>query len=327
MPDDVTAGDVAGADKLVQTPAAAPAPAAPAADAGKAADAGTIVNGDPGDDVQPRPDAPKPFPDDWREQMAGDDAKLLSKLKRYASPANYAKGFANLEARLSSGEFKRELAADATDEQRAAWRKENGVPEKWEGYEVKLASGVVPSEEDKPIVDSFRQFAHAKGLKPEAFNEYVGWYYDMQEQVVAQGQDDDRQHKQAAEDALRLEWGPDYRANINVLKTFLKEFDEPDNPRGQMLADAKMPDGRRLMNDPYWVNFFVDLARDRMDQRGLLPSGGAGNGVSLDGRLEEISKVRRENPDKYDADKKLQAEELELMDRKLKRDARQNRAA
>ena len=42
----------------------------------------------------------------------------------------------------------------------------------------------------------------------------------------------------------------------------------------------------------------------------------------MDGRRDEIRKFRRGNPDKYDADKKLRAEELELLEAQRERKGR-----
>jgi hypothetical protein len=43
----------------------------------------------------------------------------------------------------------------------------------------------------------------------------------------------------------------------------------------------------------------------------------------VDGELEQIRKLRREDPNKYDADKAMQARELELLTAQQKSKARQ----
>ena len=53
-------------------------------------------------------------------------------------------------------------AASASVRQIAAWRSENGVPDKADDYvgALDLPQGVVPGEADKPLLASFAQTAH-----------------------------------------------------------------------------------------------------------------------------------------------------------------------
>ena len=46
----------------------------------------------------------------------------------------------------------------------------------------------------------------------------------------------------------------------------------------------------------------------------LIPPGSSNVGKTIDSELEGIRKLRRENIDAYEADKKLQAREMELLD-------------
>jgi len=66
--------------------------------------------------------------DDWRQQMAGEDAKALKQLERYNSPADVATALRAAQLKISSGELKSTLPGGATEQQVAAWRAENGIP-------------------------------------------------------------------------------------------------------------------------------------------------------------------------------------------------------
>jgi hypothetical protein len=133
-------------------------------------------------------DAPPPssdWPSDWRERIAGDDRRALDQLKRHGSPAEIWKKARSLEQMLSSGEFRRELPKDATDEERAAWRRERGIPETPQGYSIELPDGVVLGEADRPVVDAFTAAVHQKGWDNTRVNEALGWYYAEQERQLA----------------------------------------------------------------------------------------------------------------------------------------------
>lgn len=203
------------------------------------------------------------WPDDWREQMAGGNDKLLKQLKRYASPNTVASAFVNLRTRLDSGEFKKGLAPDATDDEIAQWRKDNGVPEKPEGYA--MPEGLAIGEEDKPIIESYLKDAHGRNLSPSEVQANVKWFYAAQDQMRQQMAEADLAHKAESEDALRTEWGNEFRANINSIKGYLQQTapstDFMDRLLGGRLADGslignnadvlKWLDARRREENPY----------------------------------------------------------------------------
>jgi hypothetical protein len=76
---------------------------------------------------------------DWRARWPATTRRLPKRLARFPGPADLSKSFRSLEQKLSSGEFKKPLAENATPEEKATWRKENGLPEKAEEYVAKLA--------------------------------------------------------------------------------------------------------------------------------------------------------------------------------------------
>src|SRR3546814_3644725 len=53
----------------------------------------------------------------------------------------------------------------ATPEQIAEWRKEQGIPEKPEDYDLKFDNGLVIGEADKPLVAEFLKASHATNVK------------------------------------------------------------------------------------------------------------------------------------------------------------------
>lgn len=180
--------------------------------------------------VTPEPTAPAPvstpepqadWPTDWRQKASGGDEKILKQLERYNSPADVSKALLELRGKLSSGEYKRNVAPPVDDaEAMKVWRAENGIPESPEGYEVKLGDGIVMGDDDKPYVDEFVKSMHAKNMPPSAVNEALNAYFTMQNRQAAEMVKEDRAFQQKTEEALRQEWGHEYLPNYNMAKEF-----------------------------------------------------------------------------------------------------------
>lgn len=331
MADDLKDGGAAGADK-------GGAAGAAGADAGKTA-AGTIVDagaaggadkgaaeaaaaaaaagGDKGG-AQP----------DWRSRMAGSDADALKRLARFPDEGALFKSYRALEARLSSGELKKALPEGATAEEITTWRKENGLPEKAEGYVEALAlpNGLVLGEADKPIVAEFAAAALEGNIDPKAFNGLVTKYYAIQDQQRAKQETDDATFKQSSEDTLRGAWeGPAYRQNLTAISNMMAGW--PKGLAERVLAgrtaayqdeNGKLVEPRKLGDDPAFVQQMAALALELNPAASLVPAGATNAAKGVADRIEEIRKFRREKPNEYEADKKMQAEELELIDAQLK---------
>lgn len=310
----------AGAGDKGAEAAAAAAAGADGAQSGDAAAKGdeTLAGGNA--DTEKAVDPGKtPQAPDWRAALAGDDKKFLDRLGRFAAPGDFGKSFRALEQKLSSGEYKRALPENASAEEVAAWRKDNGVPEKPEGYEVKLPDGLVLGKEDQPVVDLFKGFAHSKNLTAQQFNDILTFHYETQDALASQRAEKDAEFKTTAEDALRTEYGQDFRRNMNVLGTVRDSMPEGLADR---LLGGRMADGTVAGNDPAMIRWLVSLGLEINPTATLLPPGGGDVGKATEARLEEIRKIARENPDKYDNDKALQKEQQDLIAAQNKRRSR-----
>jgi hypothetical protein len=247
---------------------------------------------------------------DWRAQLAGDDARLRERLNRFASPADLARSYRALEQKFSSGEYRRDLPETATDEEKAAWRKEQGIPDKTDGYAVELPEGLVLGKDDQPVVDLFRQFAHERNYTPRQFNEALTWYYETQDALASQREDADAAHRQQSEDALRAEYGADFRRNMNVLGTVRDSM--PEDLAARLLA-GRLADGTKIGNDPAFIRWMVSLGLELNPASTLVPATAANAGQSIASELESIARLRVENPEKYWKDNKLLERERELI--------------
>lgn len=266
---------------------------------------------------------PGDWPADWRERIAGNDEKELARLQRMASPDAVWKASRELEKKISSGEYRKVInrpGADATPEDLAAWRKEAGLPTKPEEYSLKLREGFVPSKDDQPLLDNFKQMAFDSDISPEVGSKMAQWYFDQQEQLQAKQLEADYASKEGAEEALRREFGNEYKLNMGVTKSFLESTF--GNDLAGMLLTARDQNGVKLGNNPDIVKALVRIARENAPGLGLVPAGTENVGASIQSELDNISKLRKEDPQKYWGDNALLARERELIDAQMRQKMR-----
>ncbi|MGX8939337.1 hypothetical protein ACWWJF_00685 [Symbiopectobacterium sp. Eva_TO] len=295
-------GDAGGAPAVSANPAQEPAQQS-------AADAATnVLNVPEKEPVQ----APQKFPDNWRDQLAGDDAKYRKQLERYSSPEALAKAHRELQAKLSSGELKAaKLPEKPTDEELANWRKENDVPDKSDDYLDGLPSGIVFDDADRARVGSFLAEMHSKNVSKEHVQAAIEWNQRQIEQEMVERHERNLAAQQSTEDELRQEWGPEYRRNINLINGMLEGL--PQDAK-ELFLGAQTADGVSIFNNPGVAKFFVDLARQVNPVGTVVP--GASNISAIDTEIEQIEKVMKENRSAYNKDSKMQDRYMQLLEAK-----------
>lgn len=299
----------------VTTPAAAPGTIAAAAPGDPPA-LGAPVTGD-------LPPAGPTFPDNWREEMAGGDEKFMAVLKRYASPKSFAEGAWNLRRRHDAGEFKRPLGENPTPDEIKQFREENGVPADAAGYAV--PDGLKLSEIDKPIIDGFRQFAHAQNMPAGQFGQVVDWYYNAQAAANERMVQRDHDTRQKSDDLLRAEWGKDFRPNIQALNNFI----DGTAPQGfaARLLGGRLADGTIMGNDPEVLRWLAQLGRANNPLASIVGPGGGGSAASAEARLAEIGALMGDRDSKYWKGPEAEAMQKEWRDLKTALDAGRSKAA
>jgi hypothetical protein len=302
------------------TPAPAPEPiAAPAAPAA-AVEPNTILASVESPSIVPSPDPAGEH--NWRDKFAGDDPKFRERLNRFADESAFVKSYRAMEQKFSSGEYKRQIGADAKPEEIAAWRKEMGIPDKPEGYVEKLTlpNGVVIGEADKPVVAAFADAALAANIPPAQFNALVAKHYEILDQQKAAQDDQDAQFKATAEDELRNAWqGADYRRNLTAVNNLLSQW--PEELRHGILA-ARTPDGKKLGDMPAFIKQLAHLSMDLNPAATLVPSSGSDPAKGVEDRIAEIEKYMGTNRAEYFKDQKMQTELVQLYEAREKIKAR-----
>jgi hypothetical protein len=250
--------------------------------------------------------APDGWGEKWRETYANGDAKLQARLERYASPKAVVDALLEAQKRISAGEIRKPLAADAPPEAVAQWREDNGVPQKPEGYFEKLPEGLVLGDEDKEIFGDFATRMHEKHVPTETMHEVVRWYNEFVDNQAAQRAEIDRTSLDDTINVLRDEWGADYRTNVNVMKSYVAPVED-------LLGAARLADGTPLMNNPRLVSWLTQQAREINPVVTLVPNH-QNPTQGIDQEIAAIEKVMRTDRRAYDRDDKMQARYRQLLE-------------
>jgi hypothetical protein len=245
------------------------------ANANATPNASAVTNPPP---VENKPAEEKPvastWRDDWRNALSKGDAKELNRLARFASPEAVYDAYRALEARQSAAKPTPTLPENPTPEQLNEYRKQVGVPEKFEGYYEKLPKGLVIGEEDKPAMDMLAEALHSKNAHPDLVATVVDTYYKIVERNQEEMVEVQTALKQETSDALRAEWGPDYRPTINAIGAMLDGVD-PDTK--QLLEGMQLADGSLAFNHQGFMRWIGSLALQINPASLVLPGSDGGD--------------------------------------------------
>lgn len=290
-----------------------PAPVDPASPV--IADPANLNPINPAAPANPSPPAAANWPETWRQLYAGDDPKKLTRLERFTDPAKAFDALFEAQNKIRAGDFSRPLAPNATDQERAEWRTANGIPDKPDGYFAQLPNGLVIGADDKPLFDDVAGRLHKLDASPKVMHELTQWYYDLADKETAAVAGADKRQAQEATEALRSEWGNDYKGNIGQVMGFL---DGMGKELKAQFMDATLPDGRRLFNSPEIVKWLATQAREINPAGVLTPNAGENQMMSIDSEIAGIEKTMRENRKAYNADTGMQERYRKLVDARTK---------
>jgi len=246
------------------------------------------------------------------------DEKLLTRVKRYATPADALNAHIALQNKIAAGEMRSTLPPNATEEQVKAWRTENGIPESPDKYELKLKDGLVIGEEDRPIIDAFLKSAHGANMTAQQASQAVDWYYEEVERQTAQRAELDKQLAAKAQDALRAAWGNEYRTNENMVLGLLDGA--PAGVKDQIMH-GRLADGTPIMSHPETMMWLRQLAGEINPVTAIIPNAGGNIVGAIEDEIKQIEtwmKAPRTSPEgkKYWDDVKVQERYRALLDAK-----------
>jgi hypothetical protein len=260
------------------------------------------------------------FPDDWREKLAGGDEKKLTQLKRYTSPKAWTDATFALRQKMDAGEIKASLPENATPEQVAEWRKTNGIPvEPKDYFEADAMKGLVVGEKDKPVIDEFVTTMHEKNAKPEHVRSALDFYHKTIEARQAEIVSNDLAAKEAAEDALRSEWGGEFDLNKSMVKNLLATMPKAAQDK---FMHGRLADGTPITSEPDVLSWLAGIAREKFPAGTLVPNVGGNQMQGVEEEIKKIETTMRTDRRAYDKDAKMQARYLELLTAREKLTAR-----
>lgn len=239
------------------------------------------------------------WPDDWRNQFAGENKDLVKRFDRFDSPAALAKSYIALEQRVRSGEFKRStpLPEGADEAAVAKWREDNGLPTKADGYEI-APPGIDLATLDantKASISAFQETFLKAGVSKDQAKAVSNGIFQLAEQQIQAEAVATAQHIDKAEDALRADWGTDYRTNLTMNRNQLtKAFGE--DLASQML-EAKLPNGMKLGNVPEFSKSINQWARSNGGD--ILIGDGGSAAKTIDSRIAEIETLMSKDMGQY----------------------------
>lgn len=270
----------ASAPPAVQSPPASQAPAPSGAPVAEA----------------PAADDKAYWPEDWRQKYAGEDEKKLKKLERYGSPQAALDALFNAQSRISSGELKSALKADATPEELTAWREENGVPLEATGYDLALPDGLVVGEADRPFVDDFLRAAHEGNFKQEEVSKALGWFFNKQEAAVAEQAQRDDQSRTNAFDTLREEFGPEYKKEVKIAFSVLDSV--PQEFRDKLLG-GRMADGTLVGDSPDVIRWLNTISRELNPIGTVVPGSGSNAVQAVEAEINNLKGMMGDRKSEY----------------------------
>lgn len=256
-------------------------------------DNSTILSGsDPAPKEGDKP-AVASWPEDWREKYAGEDESKLNVLKRYASPQAALDALFAARSKIQSGTVKTPLSDNPTPDELAAYRKDNGIPEKPEEYDINV-DGLAWGEDDKPMVDAFLKEMHDANATPAQVKAGLKAFHSIIEREQEAQFEEDTQYKQQALDAIRQEWGQEYKLNINLMKGLFDSYGTPELM--DKLTGGRNADGNIIGNDPDYLRFMAAIARQINPVATVTTSG---NPAAIDDELANLTKMMGDTKSEY----------------------------
>jgi hypothetical protein len=264
------------------------------------------------------------FGEKWRETIAGDNQDAMKTLARFKDPGDIFKSYSELRAKMDAGELKFATAfpAKGTDAEKAAWRKEQGIPEAPDKYDLKFDNGLVIGADDKPIVDKYLAHAHSRNFTPDQVKENISWFLSdfktMAEQERAEGT---ANLKRATEDKLREAWKGDYRMKRTAVENLLAGKVKSDSDIHKLILAS-------VDTNADFAQFLADVALDLNPATTVVPAGdgAAGQLVNIEAEIASIEKFMRTNRADYNKDEKKQARYRDLLAAKDTMTSRQSAA-
>lgn len=154
------------------------------------------------------------------------------------------------------------------------------VPKSADGYTIPTIEGLELTESDKGALSGYMKHAHVVGANQAAIHAGLSYFKELKAAQVSL----DATTAKDAKAELMAELGPDdFKTEAGRMKHMLRSM--PDS-LGDDIRDARLPDGRRLINDP---RFFRWASNQNERTRVRTPTD----------RIKQIEKVMKTDMRRY----------------------------
>ncbi len=200
---------------------------------------------------------------DWRERVVGyapDDQKDAYEnfAGRFNDEAAFVQAAIQANQKLRAGEISSGLPEDPTDEQLANWREAHDVPIDGEYDLTSTELKRELSDLDREMMAPVMEIAHGHNISNEALNDLMqGWMAET-DKVVEQMNVQDNLDAQEFHRQAKEAWGADYQINMNRAVNQINLLPEAIR---DAFKQARMPDGRGIMNSPEVMTWLVGIDR------------------------------------------------------------------
>lgn len=237
--------------------------------------------------------------DDWRVRMAAgstDPDKEVKQLERYESPEQVWRKARELERRMSTGELRTTLKKDATSQEVAQWRKDNGIPGTPEEYKINMPAGKQPPKEDDAFLKSFLKSAHEAHYTQAQVDRAVGSFYAEVERQAQEVEDADARLVEETEEKLRQSWGSDYKVNKAMAESLLDRA-----PKGfkDNFLNGTMADGTPIKASVMAWKMLVQWEREINPMASVLPGAGGNLTQTAEVELNNLRKMMGNKQSEY----------------------------
>ncbi len=223
---------------------------------------------------------------------------------RFTTEGDFIKGAVQAHAKLRAGEIQSVNVSDMSEDQLAEYREAQGIPVDGK-YEINLPDDVQMQEGDQDMIEQVMPIALAGNVSTPVFNAMVEAQLRGRDALLDQMVAQDGIDRQTFENVARENWGADYEVNMNRLTNMINLLPEAVREDFQ---DARLANGKGLMNSPEVVNFLVSLDR-QIHPLDTLP----GEGFNQHATAQDIERQVKEIFDAGEQKEKYYGTELEKL--------------
>ena len=201
---------------------------------------------------------------------------------------------------LSQGRIKVPTGKNDDPKDVAAFRKALGIPDSADKYALWTPEGMAEmTAEDKELWGEALADFHAGNMGQRQVDIAVKAFHRAQATAAKAMEARVQAAAEKAQEDLRVEYGRDYKPNIELANRWLGE-NAPGlrGEDGKSILDKRFADGMALGEHPEFVKLVVRLAKAEADDGDIL-KGADGGGVDPDKRLDELMELMNTDRKKY----------------------------